>query len=240
MNIDGLLVYRMNKSGDLNQLATFLYIKQIYSNSCIFNYTHKSMAKKTGLSESSVRRCMKFFKKNNMVRYHKKNVIFKRLNEIKESPVRVKSKIKSKQLKEIKSELYAIILRLKANQAEWCSKLRHDLTKCNKRVTVKLYKKIMKLDGFHKQEYRKDESDAVGRFKVSFRKMAKWLGKSIGSTHKIIKELSESGKIILFQGGYSSIKKIPGIAKAFIETSRKAFISGKGNVCVVKCNSYKF
>ena len=65
-----------------DKFASFLIYKSLYSNSCIFDYTAISLAKKANTCQRTVQRHVTYFKKHGWVFFHQKNLIFSNLDDI--------------------------------------------------------------------------------------------------------------------------------------------------------------
>jgi hypothetical protein len=170
---------------------------------------------------------------------HKGNLIFNKVRSLSKIKKTLFFKINGTTVKEIKNELYLTLLKLNSNQAKWYSNLRRDLLTAHINIPNHVLRKIETYKDFFKGKYF-GESDKPGRFKVSYSKLAEWLKMSVGSVHKLIKELYVEGKLMVFIGGYTAGLKSKQASKYILMNNNKAFISKKGKVCLVNCNSYMF
>ena len=83
MRVNIELVNYAVENNSIKHLAVFMRLKSLFSNSCIYNYTHNSLSRKSGYSLSFIKKHMSFFKKNGWVREHNGNLVFIKLSDLK-------------------------------------------------------------------------------------------------------------------------------------------------------------
>ncbi len=176
--------------GELKRLATFLFLKELYKNSCIFNYSIKSLAKKSGLSRHKVRQNINYFVENGWVRFHNKNLIlcknFATAKETGEWIIRKKEMFKGKSIKEICVILLSLCLKQKEKQFSWIQKIKHDLGKrnTNEAITLKDWKRALKA----KAKYRITENGESESFKMTMEKIGELFNISRRAVSDLVKQ----------------------------------------------------
>lgn len=110
--------------------ANFVHLKTVYSNSCIYEYSAKSLADKSKKSRTFIKQNIDFFLKKGWCRMHGNNLIFKTTNQLKElyeiTQIR-KCKLKYKDLESLKLSIYSKLIINKKKQVDYIIKMKHDL-----------------------------------------------------------------------------------------------------------------
>ena len=110
--------------------ANFVYLKTLYSNSCIYDYTIKKLADKAKKSRTFIRSNVNFFLKAGWCRMHGKNLIFN-TNEHLSNLYGIKFKhyctLRFQNIEQLKLEMYNKLLLNKKRQVDYIIKLKHDL-----------------------------------------------------------------------------------------------------------------
>lgn len=142
-------------------------------------------------------------------------------------------------IKHITQNLYLALIKLKANRAKWYSKLCRDLKLPASDQKRRKMNKMLdnKYPHFSDKRWSFGENGQQG-FKVSFTKIAEWLGCSVGKAHSLIQELLVR-QMIKVKSSYRLYKPSLG-AKALLNANPKFFVSRQGNICLVACNEYDF
>ena len=71
-----VLIQHACENNYLRQLAYFIWLKKKYSNSCFYGYSINNLSKKTGLSRTTIRALLRFYKCRGWVREHCGNLVF--------------------------------------------------------------------------------------------------------------------------------------------------------------------
>lgn len=239
MEINGCLLVEANDKGWFRHLSIFIHLKSIHPNSCIYNYSQDRLVEKTGLSKSTIRKYVNFFIKKEWCKVQNGHLIFRKLRMLTPKQKKLRYKIYSKKVEEITKELYLYLLKHKSEQAKWYSNLRFDLENGGKKVRGKLAQKLKNYPDFFKGTYYNGEKN-VNRFKISFKKIAEWFNVSVGKAFKIIKELYVEGRLLIYSGGYTAVRRNKVMSKAIIQASKKSFMAKSGKMIIVHSNSYVF
>lgn len=240
MRVNRGLIYSINKNGWLTHLSVFIYLKGLRKNSCIFNYNPAALSAKTGLSESSIRKYIKFFLKKGWCRMDGENLIFNKINKIGWQMCQSTCKINSKTVKEIKRELYLNLIKHKVDQSKWYTQTCLDLQyggEIKKKQLNRMINKWEKRTGKRFSNVKglsmlNEIGDKKG-FKLSFRKIAQWLHVGIATAHKVINDLKKHKMIDVMSGHIAYSERRLAVADGM-------FVSKKGNSVKVDCNRYVF
>lgn len=236
MKISRLLIDHINDEGRLEELAFFLYLKGLHSNSTIINYSQDSLGARCGKGRGFGRARGSFILKN------KWGVIDKcgHLRLIKVNLIKVFKKrmyinipIVGKTLKEIYNSLLIQVIKHKSEQAIWYKKTCCDLRNFGgKKLHVLKRRLFKKYPNFRERDF--DGAGTKG-FKISFSKLSGWLGFSVGKTHKLIKELEKEGLIQVHRW----YKRLKGGSEAIVHNPN-SFMSKHRIAIKVACNQYSF
>ncbi len=243
MKINTLLIEQCSDNGELNHLSVFVYLKGIYTNSCIYNYTQEGMIKKSKLSRAKIRNHIPFFLKEGWAFFDGNNLILAKISSIDKNnkkKILVDLNTRKQGIKPIYDKLLYELLKLKANQAKWYSKLCHDLKKMSKTQRLRVEKRVAKKrPRFSVKNWNFGESGSH-TFKVSFRKLAIWFNCSIGKAHKIMKELCVTGWIEVLHTRALIAMEDSSVGRYRIEENNKLFYTTNNQVCKTECNQYIF
>jgi len=230
-------VVTLGESGLIKEYAHFLYLKSLYKNGCVFNFTHLGLSKKSRLSRAAIKKHIKLFLDLGWCRIHSGNLIFNKREIFDESKQIIKTEFQIKStVKEILYDLYLIILKNKQKQFDSLRKLRHDID-CSQNPYLKnRAEKLLKKYGLNvnKLPLANDE------LKVSTEKLSQLFKCSVGKCAGIIKTLKTSGLIQVFSDR-NSIFKIYNkkMMKCIISENPGCYVSGNF-VVKVECNKYRF
>jgi hypothetical protein len=241
MTANGLLLEELHNDGKTNHLAHFIYLKSQYSNSCVFNYTQDTLAHKSGLGKSTIRKYVNFFLKAGWCKMHKGNLMFCKLEDLafEKYRIRLKVVIQGTNVKSIKQSILVHLLKLKAKRSEWFINLRLDQLLCQKDPATRIMDKYPDLG---LADVNIGETGTNGRNKVSYRKVAQWLNCGLGTAYNTVNSLCDANLMFKTKHGYRVLKwgsKKYEIAKKDGSTG-KMFMSKRGFVIEIRCNSYDF
>lgn len=110
----------------MKELAFFLFIKYSYRNSCVFNFSVKSLAEKTGYSRTKVKRHTDIFLENGWCEFHGDNLIFNKYSKFIQYKHTTRFSCKLT-VQDILDQLYLYLLQNKKSQCDFAGKVRDDL-----------------------------------------------------------------------------------------------------------------
>src|ERR1035437_9821972 len=145
MNLSILNIVDLQNKGNLKRLSTFIFLKGLYKNSCIFNYNIKSLSKKSGLSRHIIRNNVEFFMDSGWCKMHHKNLIFRKYNRDPlydgEWIIRKRNEFIGKTIKDITTILLSKVLKQKNVNFNWIQERLLDLkkSKTSKFIAIKDY-----------------------------------------------------------------------------------------------------
>lgn len=237
LDINKINLIAITNSGRLKDFAAFLYLKSIYSNSCVFNYTQKSLADKSNMSIASVRKYIKSFLNSGWCKIHGKNLVFVKLNKFDHHKKKMLFKFSvANNIKQIVKDLQLVILRNKQSQFNRYKQLGLDLYTPPNLQSYKTALKTVKRRGIDVKKLP-GEKDLMT---ISMSKIASLLGCSVGSAYNRIKELKKSNSIFCVNGRKEIIKTSNMIqVKVLLEDIPNSYYHN-GYVIAVSCNKYKF
>lgn len=237
LDINKINLIAIAKSGRLKDLSAFLYLKSFYSNSCVFNYTQKSLAEKSGLSLSAVRKYIKSFLNSGWCKMHGKNLLFVKLNKFDHNKKKVIVKFEiADSIKQIFKDLQLLVLKNKQNQFNRYKQLSLDLHTPQNLNSYKAAQRTVKRKNIDVDKLP-GEKDLMS---ISMSKIASMLGCSVGSAHNRIKELKKSNSILCVNGRKEIIKTSNmNQVKVLLEDIPNSYYHN-GYVMAVSCNKYRF
>lgn len=237
MKLNILYIQEHLNEKSLKYFANFLYLKSLYSNSCIYNYTEQSFADKVGGSRSKWRKYVKYFIKQGWCRFHNKNLVFNKLKNI--------DTVKKKVIEEITNtlspqvildQLYHFALKVKQTQFNRFKKTNRDfLTPTNS----KAYKSAKKAIRKHNITVQSNLSEG-DRLKLSMVSIGDLFSCSPSKACTIIKRLERNDKIKVYKEPKMFLKVTD---KRMINSAIESgvFTYVKGNYLFKNpCNRYEF
>ena len=186
-NIPHLAIAEANQAGEIKALAVFYCLKRLYSNSCIYNYNHHLLAKKTGLSITAIKRYITIFKEKEWLREHQGNLTFLRPEGSKFATFTIKNTNPKLLLNQIKIHINYEILKTKTQQIEYIIAARKDQ---KEPATLKALKSANRL--LFKQSFAGEISEEI---KISIYKFAEVFKCSLSKASAILSELVSYGFI---------------------------------------------
>lgn len=237
LNINITQVVDFGKCGLIKEYAHFLYLKSLYKNSCVYNYTHLGLSKKSRLSRAAVKKHVSLFLELGWCRIHSGNLIFNKRDSFDENKQRVKEKFKIRStVKEILYDLYLVILKNKQKQFDSLKKLRHDID-CSQNPYLKTRaEKLLRKYGLNVQKL----PSANAQLKISTENISKLFKCSVGKCAAIIKKLKVEGLIEVISERASHYKTYSKkMMKGIVAEMPNSYISGNF-VVKVECNKYRF
>lgn len=126
----------------LREVAVYVKLKSLFSNSCIYGATYKKLSKVSGISLSVLKECVPFFKEKGWIRVHSGNMVFVSNWNLDHKREELKQVFK---FKVSKCDSYKIILkRLKvllvkgiSEKFEHCKKMWHDYNHAKNGIDLK-------------------------------------------------------------------------------------------------------
>jgi len=220
-------------NGRLKDFAYFLYLKSLYSNSCIFNYTQKSLSVKSKIPVSRVKSCVKSFLESGWCRIHRGNLVFNKLKSFDHKKKKIIESIEITNPKQILKDLRKLILNNLQDRFNRLAKLKADLLNSYSKTRRAAERKVEKL-GLDPNTLP-GENDMLS---VSMNKLSKLFGCSVGTAAAEIKSLKENGQIFCITER-KIISSCRLGAKAFMGSVPNSYYHN-GNLFVVSCNKYIF
>ena len=219
----------------LKEFAVFLYLKSLYSNSCIFNYTQSSLAAKSKLPLSSIKSNVKLFIDSGWCRMHRGNLIFNKVKEFCHTKRITRKRIAITNPKQILDDLYKLILEHAEDKFKILTKISADLLSSHPKIRRSAEKKadrlnldINKLPG---------ASDLIS---LSMKKISQLLGVSVGKAASIIKRFKTDGSIwCVTERKVITDPWIKWKPKTWLEYNTGHYYHN-GMLFKVCCNKYKF
>jgi hypothetical protein len=197
LSINKIQVQDIISAGLLKEYVVFLKIKAKYPNSCFYAYTQKRLSAKTGIPLNCIRKCVKVFLERGWCRMHCNNLIFNPLKTFDEHKQRLITSINlGKPIKDILSDLYLIVLRLKQEQFDKLKKLGCELHKpCSHWSYKRALRTLRKIKA--KKSALPKGSDHLS---ISIKNISLMLNVSMGKCHKILTDLYKKGRITVYPG----------------------------------------
>lgn len=236
MQINVVNLKVLSDKGLLRHLAVFITIKSKYRNGCIYNYTQESLASKTNISRSAIRKYVKFFLDNGWCRIADGNLCFNGLGKLDKEPKRVLADVKAKGTKELIQEFQLLLLKHKQAQFNRIRSLGNEI---NTPTNIKAHKSAIKM--VRKYGYNKSKlPPESAKLKMSIKSIAKWLNCSVGKTVAVLDRLRTKGLISITKCrnviGFSHIEAR--IDKWLADNENSFCV--RGWVIQVSCNEYVF
>lgn len=222
-------------------LAAFIFFKSRYSNSCYYGWSINSIARKTGLSRTSVRKYITFFMVRGWCEDHQGNLLFKKTGTLYCNNKKLKNQYvkinitKNSSITEVLDELYYCLLKRSADRFEYMKKLWEDKT-CGHYPDLQHYKTVKKR--CHGREIKSGE---IPGYQMSLKKISELFKVSISAASRIIKRLNTANKVLVRNNHVclGNIINQPWLRHAF-KWDPGTYISGKGFVVRKLANSYVF
>lgn len=235
MLINTNCIIDFNRLDKLRYLAAFLLFKSKYSNSCVYDYTENSLAQKTGLSRSSVRKYIKYFVSRGYVHYHGKNLVFNKLKDVDGIDHKDLTIIEPRGLTitQITRILYKELLKRRQRGFEFARQLNRDLTTaCYKtQRRAKILKKRL-----NREKKLPGENDDLC---LSFKSLAALLNCSKSKAHGIINHFKRDFAIVSSQKVVLAKGISRNVARVLLMDNPGAFFYN-GAVIKNSCNKYFF
>jgi DNA-binding Lrp family transcriptional regulator len=221
--------------GEIKKLAVFMHFKNLYSNSCYYNWSIKNLAKKSGLSRTACGRYVKMFLKDGWCVDRDGNLSFVsigKIYEISKKGVRMDFDAKNKGYKQIQEELQLLILKVTRSRFEYVQKMQDDKNLGNyvSPKTIRMRKR------YNVKEIQICES--LG-FSISIKKIAKIFATSLSGAGRIMKRLVDVGLVQKFHNyrNFGNINDKPWLSNA-LRWNNELFVSKDGFVSKRLANSY--
>lgn len=236
LSINESSVQDLAGKGLLKEFAYFLYLKSLYGNSCIFNYTQESLAAKANLPVSAIRKHVRVFINRGWCRIHRGNLVFLKVNSFLKSTTKVYVKFQiSNNVKELYDDLSLMLLKIKQRQFDRYVKLKARLNNWNPKVRKAA---MVYMDKFGIKE--RDLPSESDKLKMSMKSIAAYLGVSVGSAAGLIKRLRVDRRIVCVPSRTEVFWTwSKGCLKAKLEHTPNSYLSN-GALFIVSCNSYVF
>lgn len=242
MRVSTNYILELQQQGNLKKFATFIYMKALFKNSCVFKYNIKSLAKKSKLSRHIVRKNINFFLEQGWCKIHCGNLIFTKYSRTpqveKEWIIRKKDIFIGKSIKEITTLLLSLVLKQEQNQFNWIQEIKHDLEKSrtSEWISPKDYKKAIKAQ--KKYGIKSGESE---NFKISIHKISLMFNTSKATVCNILKQMQRM-KLVRVIGYYPEYigQCTAQMWKSVCDTPGLIWLSHKNMAFIKKCNEYEF
>jgi len=217
----------------LKEFAVFIYLKSLYSNSCIFNYTQVGLAKKSGLPLSQIKKNVKSFLDSGWCRIHRGNLVFNKLKSFDHNKKKIIKPIQITNPKDILKQLQKLILENVQNRFNRLVKLKADLLNSYPKTRKAAERKVEKL-GLDSTKLP-GENDMLS---MSMNKISNLFGCSVGSAAAVIKSFKTDGSIFCVTER-KIVKTFSQGVKAYMQLNPNSYYHN-GNLFVVSCNKYNF
>lgn len=221
------------ESNRLKEFATFLYLKSLYSNSCVFNYTQVGLARNSKLPLSCIKKSVKSFLSSGWCRIHKGNLIFNKLRSFDHHKKKIIASVVITNPKQILKDLRKLILNNLQNKFNRLAKLKSDLLSSYTKTRRSAERKVEKL-GLDATKLP-GEKDMLT---ISMNKIAKLFGCSVGSAAAAIKDL-KTDKLITCVTETKKEKMNKKMAAQFLNLYPNSYYYN-GVLYTVSCNKYNF
>ncbi len=212
INIDLLNVFLLDK--DKRTFAYWTYLKHLYTNGTIYNFSFKSLSKKSGLSRRTLSRHIKNMLKLGLATMHKGNLTFKSKDKInKEYNLNTHKKrnykIKYKTIKELVSQIHLVVLKEQGKRQEYIYNLKEsvsDTSKSKWKVKKQNLKKLRNNFNLNRYESKHNLSiegyikNANKGFTIGLEKISKLYNCSIANAYLIVCGLEKSGHLSIKRG----------------------------------------
>jgi len=238
MQLSVTSILELQQQGNLKKFATFMYLKQLYKNSCIFNYNINSLSTKSGLSRNKIRSNIKYFISKGWCTIHSGNLVFTKWDSRVKGQwiIRDKNRFSGKSIKEITTILLSIILKQKNSQFNYIQEIKSDLekSKSTKFIALADYKKAIKAKS--RYSIKPGESE---NFKMSIKSISKLFNVSMSSVSTMIGQMQRMALVTVI--GYYPERLAYATKKAItsIEDVSGIFVHSN-TIWKKKCNDYIF
>lgn len=168
-------------------------MKSCFSNSCIYNYTQKSLAAKSGLTIGKVRKYVPFFIKMGWCRKHGKNLVFNKVSTCYKAEKVIKAWFVIKRdIKAVFNDLTLLIFRHKQQGFERIRQIGRDIN--NSQISESERRRMNRiLDGLGLKT--NDVPRGNDKMKLSIQTIAQTIGMSVGTAHALITNWKRSGDV---------------------------------------------
>lgn len=236
MRISIDLIKKVQLEGNIKYLSSFLYFKNLYSNSCFYNPSIKNLAAKSNMSRNMVRKHLGVWSKSGWIRIHSNNIVFKKLTTVSNDGWKVDIRVDDISIKQIGVMLQSELLKRKSEQFNFKSKIANDLVNP---MDCKSHVKAKRLARKHVI----NQSGESSNFKMSMSKIAEYLRVSKSQASNIIREMKKSGLVKVFNEGKLTLHSK--VTKAMWKSSQereefKGCYYYKGFIVKNTCNEYIF
>lgn len=256
-------IYSLIEEDSIKEYAAFLKLKHIYVNGCVYNYSPFAFCKITGLSRNTIKKYVDFFLKEGWCRMHGKNLIFHKLEKIKEDKgintvdaVILKINAKKDTLKSIQTKIYHAALKAKQDAYLFLlGKTRDKLIPSGKNCKLK-YKKAtrffnnhptiqpVKLPVCENGKLPAKKFKELSKFKISIKKIAEHLKISTTSAYRYLQSMKKSKILKIFKTHFLGRVLLHVNYKMFDtmmanHIGKNQFIAN-GALYTVECNKYSF
>lgn len=193
------------KEGVLDEFSEFLFYKTRFKNGCVYDYTPERLSQFVNIPPRAIKRHIKVFLSMGWCKMHCGNLIFLKPNKFSKSEYydKVNFTIRGT-IKEIRDDLYLVLLRQKQSQFEYLQKLgRDNVHPQNDKIYKSARKRLRSMGKSVVELPRKGK-----RYSVSYKGIAKFLKISVGSAFNLIQRLIKKYKIWCYRH-LLELKKVP-------------------------------
>lgn len=222
------LIQHFADKGEIKKLSIFLFLKSRFYSSVIKGSQCRKLASVIGISKSTAAKYMKvademgvFIKQGDDLLIISPKLLAYKLHIDNGAGFLLE---KCNSVKEIEQKLLQSLIKRKSDQFNYIKQKSLHLKKTTKTYAQK--KNAIK--------FMRDRKVAEGKYSVSYKRIAKNLGVSVGKAYRLILKMIKAGRVIkftTFKIAYAGNKKYSGIGH---------FLSNKGNYIVVGRNEYVF
>lgn len=245
MNISYFLIKQMIEDKNIRELAFLIKLKSLYVSGCVHNYSPFKLSKDSGISRNSVKKYVDFYLKNGYARIECDNLIFTKFTKIegkyKHGTIFISAELS---IKKIIALLHKEILCDKVRKFTYLQRTKKDSINPMGKGTLNKLKKAKK----SLRNLGTDASklpNALAKYTVSIKTIAKHLNCSVGKAQGIINTLCEGNLIkritnytILAQDSFS--KKMNKNFKRELLSNNQGSWSTGSMIFKRKTNSYVF
>lgn len=216
----------------VKEFAVWLNLKSIYRNGCFYKYSMRSLEKKTGFSNTLIKKYIKKFMDLGWCRLHSGNLSFVSLKRIGASTKRHRLEIVGASVREITLSLHHAILKREESQYHYKREKVNDFLNPgrNRHKEHRSAKRYFKKLGYEPTKI------ASETFHLSLKTIGKMLGRSVSGAHRTIKALGSKIKV-----GYSHKIMSKCFDKRYFDSDyyKKCFVMGN-TIYKVNANHYEF
>lgn len=168
-------------------MADFIFMKTLYSNSCLYNRSYSNLSRKTGFSRTKITKLIKTFTERGWVRQHANNIVL----AWDKTKYKAFTIIKFITPNDILNQLHLFLLKSKQQQCMYANRLRKDL-KLMRFVPKHRFKRMLK------QDSKKKYSGAIcDRFVMSSNSAGKLFKCKAANGNRILLTLERAGLIFI-------------------------------------------